>query len=102
MALLTGTEQFLDEESLNPGVHSSVTPGKEREQRGRKEKSVQSAFEKPAGIPILLKMAQTTESQMQKARNWSELKAGMKALWIASFLLAFLIGVGMGIYLTFS
>lgn len=35
-------------------------------------------------------------------RNWAELSPRMKALWIASFALATVAGVAIGIFLTFA
>ena len=37
-----------------------------------------------------------------KPGSWAELSAGWKWVWIGSFLLAFLAGIGMGLYLTFA
>lgn len=47
-------------------------------------------------------MTEPSDSEKTKSHQWADLGKRMKLLWVASFLVAFLVGVGMGIYLTFS
>ncbi len=43
-----------------------------------------------------------SDSSDQRPDSWSELSVGWKWVWVGSFLIAFLVGIGMGIYLTFA
>jgi len=39
---------------------------------------------------------------VKKPDSWAELPVRMKVLWILSFLFALLVGIAMGIYLTYA